>query len=1026
MKKRFTLMMMVMCFLMSIPLKMMAETVTVHFIDNNGWTKYAAYVYDCTKTTVGSEWVTEKWPGQEAVATDITYVNNNKVVTWTIELGSCSLANARIILNNGSGGQGNQYPGPNNGGFEVANNQYYNNIGKTDAPSAGGGSTGGGSGSETTYPTITVKSQYNQEKWDDNNNFHFLTTDGKIYTCTLDNVPSGTEAIWFRIVRDGKEYGPQSTKEDLLLTDTYQPIYENGDRALKIVPTPGKTSYTITYDYENNQIKYDASESGGSTGSGSTTDDTWAETENRLKGRVYTKGYYLAGNFFSFSGAKVTYDDAVFKFQRQKNDDEGNAVYMVENPASLTAHAQVMRVNEFGKAVKVYGPNKAYDISYICPKTDMTTDQLDLKGSENLDEGTNYWNITTRNENESTYSDGMYEVFITIDKNTHEPSKWQFKHIPTKRVAYFISDAKNATALPVYDSRKGVADGFSNRFYGTVNFSADHSYYVIANYVQDKYHEQLINYTKDKYKTCKPGVEIVPTTNKLFLLGNGGLDFKDASPNNEFSPNEDPMKPGSYAGSFVAEFNPSNGVWEQTDTKKHLGIRGQVQKRIKGEIITSISMVGDAIPGTLKVDETTGKEVWDYASTAADMTYDETDKCYKTTIITTVEDNGKSKFRFVGNHKQKINWHEDTKDDAKMKAKTPYTGGGDGHAATSYDPNKISYTSENANPEEDYNIIWNRPAGRWTVRLFFYTYNVDGNDVTDYYYTITENKELELRDFNDVVYKSLDNKRNIRLRGDYKYFRTWSSAKAWKISNDVDIFVVDAMNTNEADGTVSFSLKKISADETGKDNVIPSNTGVILATKKTAETIKGGAEVRERASLTTYNTLVIPIEEYNASAETADYKGTNLLKPLITSQVVPTVEHKAEGDVYNYLFGFGNANYVGISGYQPNDFLLGFWISNGKLAFFSNSCYLPVTKETADKLKLGVKYDDFDTSSGAKKIPALFFDFANVGSTTGINEVVNQSTKLNDGKYYTLSGQQVEKPTAGGIYIHNGRKFVVK
>lgn len=31
-----------------------------------------------------------------------------------------------------------------------------------------------------------------------------------------------------------------------------------------------------------------------------------------------------------------------------------------------------------------------------------------------------------------------------------------------------------------------------------------------------------------------------------------------------------------------------------------------------------------------------------------------------------------------------------------------------------------------------------------------------------------------------------------------------------------------------------------------------------------------------------------------------------------------------------------------------------------------------------------------------------------------------------DGKYYTLSGQQVEKPTAGGIYIHNGRKFVVK
>ena len=92
---------------------------------------------------------------------------------------------------------------------------------------------------------------------------------------------------------------------------------------------------------------------------------------------------------------------------------------------------------------------------------------------------------------------------------------------------------------------------------------------------------------------------------------------------------------------------------------------------------------------------------------------------------------------------------------------------------------------------------------------------------------------------------------------------------------------------------------------------------------------------------------------------------------------------------------------------------------------------LSATKADAEKLKLGVKYDyknfDKDNETGAKKIPALFFDFAKVGSgTTGINEVVNQSTKLNDGKYYTLSGQQVEKPTVGGIYIHNGRKFVVK
>lgn len=883
---------------------------------------------------------------------------------------------------------------------------------------------------------VEVVSHYKQgTEWKENTNFELTKKDGEIYTWVLKDVPEAeaTRGIFFRIkIKNGStEYGPQSLTDDLTLTSSYQQIYQiawEHPKALKIEATSG-TSYTITYNHNTKEIKYDVSE-GGSTGSGSegsggsTTDDTWAETENRLKGRVYTQGYYLAGNFFSFSGEKVTYDDAVFKFQQQKNDDDGNAIYKVEIPASVTAHAQIMSVNELGKAVKVYGPGSAYGIGRDKPQVSQSVSNTSLVSSTIFDEGTNYWNITSRNETSSEYTDGIYEVFITIDKTTGEPSKCEFKHVATKRVAYFISDAKNATALPVYDSRKGVNNGFSNKFYGTVSFSADHSYYVIANYVQDRNNENFINYTKDKYKTCKPDIDIVPTTNKLFLLGNGGLDFKDASPNNEFSPNEDPMKPDSYAGSFVAEFNPSNAVYEQTNTKKHLGIRGQVQKRIYGEIITSISMVGDAIPGTLKVDEKTGKEVWDYASTAADMTYDETDKCYKVTIVTTVDDNGKSKFRFVGNHKQNINWHEDTKDDAKMKAKTPYTSGGDGHAATPYDPNKISYTSGNANPGEEYHIIWNRPAGRWTVRLYFYTYNVEGNDVTDYYYTITANNDLVLRDFDNVVYKT-EGQREILLRGGYKFFRTWSDHKAWKVSKDVDIFIVNDMK--EGNNSVEFSLKKISDSETA--NVIPAEVGVILATKKDATNIEGGGKFYERPSLTSYNTLVIPMEEYTGTETTADYKD-NLLEKMVEAGVVPT--YNKDKDEYNYLFGFFRAQ-KGLNdytNYTAQQFVLGFWLSQGAGNFYSNSAYLPVPSATAAKMKLGTKYGQFEkdpTTGNSKYIPALLFDFANVGSgTTGISEVVNQSTKLNDGKYYTLSGQQVEKPTAGGIYIHNGRKFVVK
>lgn len=765
---------------------------------------------------------------------------------------------------------------------------------------------------------------------------------------------------------------------------------------------------------------------------------------NPLPKRTYTQGYYLAGNFFTFSGDKVTYDDAVFKFQQQGNDTEGNAVYMVEIPASLTAHAQVMSVDEFGKPQKVYGPGSAFGISYTCPTTieAIKTGQLKLAGSdpETFNEGTNYWDIVSRNHSETEYSDGMYKVFITVDKKTGEPTMWKFKHIGNKRVAFFISDAKNATAMPLYDTYKKNDKQFSNAFFGSVNLSAGHSYYVISNYIMNKdyvnktnelYKEEL----SSKYDAHYPDGNVVhcPTTNKLFLLGNGGYVFEEANDHNQFSPNEEPMKPSSdKQGSLIIRYNCSNGNGDEA--KKHLGIRGQVIISNTRATITSVSMVGDAIPGTFKVDKTTGETVWDYASTAADMTYDETEKCYKVTIVTKAAD-GEKKFRFVGNHTQKINWHEDSTTDPKMKAKTPLDGNGEGHEATSYDPNRVNFTEKNENSEADWDIIWNRPAGRWTVRLFFYTRN-DGNEnaVTDYYYTISANTELELRDFENVVYKSLDNKRIIHNRGGYKYFRTWSAVKAWKISKDVDIFVVDGM-TEGTDGKAKFTLKKVNADPTNTYNVIPSETGVILATKKTAADIDGHAEERERASLTSYNTMVIPMEEYNPNAETTstDYVGTkytgkNLLNTLITAQVVPTKEVKEGVTYYNYLFGFYNAKKgLGVTdGYNDNDFLMGFWISKGTGAFYNNSAYLPIAETDVNKMGcLGVSHNDY-TSNRAKKVPALFFDFANADGTTGIDEVVNQSTKLNDGKYYTLSGQQVEKPTAGGIYIHNGRKFVVK
>lgn len=907
MKKRFTLMMMVMCFLMSIPLKMMAKIVTIHFVDEDGWGDYAAYVYDKTKPNDGSNLVTDAWPGQVAIATDIKVVDGNKKeVTWKIDLKSCELKNALVIFNNNNGGK--QYPSSR--GWDVIDGASYNKDGKITSSSEGGsgGSTGGSTGGNTPVDLNTVNT-------------------------------------------------------------------------------------------------------------------------NRLKNHVYTQGFYLAGNFFTFSDNKVTYDDAVFKFQQQKDKDISINVgprtvydiYMVEIPASLNAHAQVMYVDETGKAVKLFGPTSACGISETYPSTEAkSTNWETLNGTVVFSEKDNFWNFSTRNKSQSEYSDGLYEVYIAVDKTTHEPVKWKITHQAQKRVAYFISDTPDATAMPLYDTYKKDDLQFANKFFATVNLAANRSYYVISNYI---YNNSTVNDAKD-YGAFNPNQHAIvsPTTNKLFLQGNGGLDFTGNYPDNLICPNLAPLKVGKNNwGIQIVEYNPSRGKTDMHGTP--LGFCGDLILRTDRVVLNSVSLVGDAIPGTTNADGT-----WNYKSNAADMVYDETEQCYKARVVTTADAYGK-KFRFVGNRDQKITWFENTNTDKKEMAQYPYNPDDTsvpGHTADVDDPNKVDYTQNGDPTKEDYdswNIIWNRPAGRWTVRLYFYTYS-DGNDPkTDYYYTITANRDMELHDLEDVVYGSEDNKQKITNLLGYRYMRTWSAQKSWKISDKVDIFVVSSISTDEKSGVVKMTLKNINGFVSKDDRVIPANTGVILATNCDNVSNKiPGAKFKSREDFKSYNNLVIPMEQYKDDKE---YNGINKLKPILVSHVIPS----SDEDNYNYFFGYYNAQIATGDkiNYGANDYLLGFWISKGSKPYLSNSSYLPIPKDKAATMnRLGTSYVDFESVGSAKKVPGVIFDFDNVGGTTGINEVVNQSTKLNDGKYYTLSGQQVEKPTAGGIYIHNGRKFVVK
>lgn len=574
MKKRFTLMMMVLCILMSIPLKMMAKTVTISYIDDESWGQIWAYVYsDAGK--IGPDW------GGTQCKTITTNADGQRVATWTFNLDD-NLAKAYVVFNNGKG-NGKQYPAE---GVKwiIEDGASYNKNGKITSSGGDSGTTGGGS----TDPT---------EKWD-------------------------------------------------------------------------------------------------------------TETVNRLKGRVYSQGFYLAGNFFSFQpkenvdhGDLITYDDAVFKFQQQTDQDILIAkgartvyeVYKVDIPASLTAHAQVMYVDEFGNTKNIFGPGSAYGVSYTNPKTDESIGWYDATVNDChpiTKENTNYWNFKTRNESASEYSDGMYNLYIAVDAKTHTVKKWKITHISDKRVAYIISDAPDAIAIPLYDTYKPETrkqdPQFFNNFYGTVNFAANRSYYVISNYI---YNNTKVDDAKDYgtihgfYLNRIPS----PTTNKLFLQGNGGLDYKGTYPDNLIFPNGAPLKVDKNNwGTQIVEYNPSRG----NSNKSVFGFCGDLMLKNQRVVLNSVSLVGDAIPGTTNADGS-----WNYKSNIADMVYDDTEQCYKATVVTTVADDGKSKFRFVGNREPQITWYENTNDVVEEMAKHPHDSDDPqvfGHTADANDPNQVN------------------------------------------------------------------------------------------------------------------------------------------------------------------------------------------------------------------------------------------------------------------------------------------------------------------------------------------------
>ena len=880
-------------------------------------------------------------------------------------------------------------------------------------------------------PSYTVS--WTDQPGKKDNYFYVNMESGKTYTFTFDDSSAANRTVACKV--SGSEV---VTKEIKLLNGTSELTGSNGRYTLDLSNVTSDASITLTIDGKN----YGLAEAKTISAVGITSDIAFTEGASEVltlkTGFVYTLivaedgkmkvvarqrgaadgSYYLVGNFFNEDGENINYDKKYFRFINNKGD--GNLYFDI--PASLTVKAQV-----YGADGKCYGPkdNKEIGIDKPASTDDVTANGEMVAGKDN------YWSFTDRGFVEGKKQVGIYRVTIKVDEETGVPSTWNITYDKTKRMAYFLVNPDediDAVAQPCYTDylpKENPDKKWSNNFYGNIYLEAGQHCFVVGNIqkqANDDEQEKPLN-----------------TTTKLYLQGNGGLDPTTNTGSGDWHyTNVFPNKAGFCYGetkSMVLEYNPSKGNGDHLSE----GIGGEIlnaHNQITDDPITSIQIVGKGVVDSWELDN------------AQDMKYNKTLDCWEYKFRTEKEESVDNKFRFIANKDWKYNWGEESLE--KKDQARPYTDTNpeNGHEASLKDPNQLNLTKDGkAGSETGRNgsntfgdMYFNRPAGEWTIRFYIRTLlDETGNDYKAVYaYTITGSAS------NDVILTYCNG----------QFIRTYSNNKAMNPDNDnVKIYEVYRYD-KPAEETEPGKVDNIYAKGTvhlRRLNYIPANVGVVLIGVAPAGRYNENDQLAFSLLERTEDSEIAATDSCKLwrNADTYIKHGDNWNNYLVpTVQAVNNLGNayvdKSSGTITYRYFGLSNyyrtKYHKSLGAADTQSDYLGFFrlTSNGKSG--ANRAYLsiPANNEVGEGVGATYGYLDFngqllenqyheqyEGESPAKfaNMAMVFDDLIEGNETTGIKEL--ETDVLNDNKYYNLQGVEVAYPVKG-IYIHNGKKVIVK
>lgn len=300
-------------------------------------------------------------------------------------------------------------------------------------------------------------------------------------------------------------------------------------------------------------------------------------------------------------------------------------------------------------------------------------------------------------------------------------------------------------------------------------------------------------------------------------------------------------------------------------------------------------------------------------------------------------------------------------------------------------------------------ILWTLPTGYYTLRFFNHVSNTETGTANDHaFYTI--DKKVELVNATST-YPNEDGVDYTENRGG---LRTFSDDCALVLPAGVQAYYVREIKDGNA------VLREV------ENNIIPAHCPVLIYDR---------TQLEGRKTIRLTPSPIGHTDSYSGYTKKLADTETNLLVDCYDAD--KTIKAFENG---KYNFYMTNKYYF--SGLEGNSTSvpLNFWKVLNNSTAKKNYTYLSVEENIRPLAYTGAKNYEYENDPGNIASNARRYCFLlSIGNidddnvTTGITSIDSDKNNANDNNvWYTIQGVRVSSPIMPGIYIHNGKKVMVK